>query len=258
VNPLKSVNKAATWVSFVFLAVQLAGCTWPVDRRVISGSGRSIGDASDSALRNLCDVDRIRARTEALNRFEVDKLRGVAVKISKNVSQADISDLLRLEKARDNGRDLGSNIHKRRIELIEQIYSEAISRAGFKAGSSSKLEDSELQYAVEVDPLSSGNESYVNLVRGQLELSRGIEGNRVGAVSEVALGVYPDQTRYWVTLSRIYRFDTQPGGLLSPLYELVSLSQYIEEMLPSQCASVGSSLDPESFNTVSGLRRGEE
>jgi hypothetical protein len=228
---------------------------------VISGSGRISGDPSDSAdsaLRNLCDVDRIRARTEALNRFEVEKLRGVAIKISKNVSQADISDLLRLEKARENGRDLNSNIHKRRVELIEQIYSEAISRAGYKIGNRTKLEDSNLQYAVEVEPLSSGNDRYVNLVRGQPESSRGIEGNRVGAVSEVALGAYPDQTRYWITLSRIYRFETQPGGLLSPLYELISLSQYVEEMLPSQCASVGSSLDPDSFNTVSGLSRAEE
>jgi hypothetical protein len=253
VSAAQNFKRLSGWIGFAMLALGMSACNLPVDPRNVSSVGRSSDESQDWALRNLCDVDRVRARSEVLRRFEVDRFRDIALRISKNLTRADVTDLLRLASARDPG----PGMRKRRVDLIGQIYSDAIARAGYRAGFSSRFEDSPWSYVVEIDPLSSGNDLYVNLVTGNVKPDAGLGVGEAGAVEEVILGAYPDQSRYWITLSRVYRTESQPGGGATSLYEGVSLSQYVDEMLPRQCAPVGSGLDPESFNTVAGLPQAE-
>lgn len=239
------------WLLIVFA---LGGCAWPLERRTRVTAGDRAGMATDLALRNLCDVDRIRARSDFLAGIEVDRFRQVALKISKAITSEDIDELRRLGDVGEVGKDLDSTLRKRRAELIEQIYSTATSHAGFKLGVNEKIESTELSFSVDIDPLSSGNDPYVNLVKGYLpEKTSESSRSGVGTIVNVILGAYPDQSRYHVHLLRVYRMDSRADGTPVPLYEALSLTQYIQELLPRQCVSAGSSLDLESFDTLAGL-----
>jgi len=206
-------------------------------------------DPVDLSTRALCDVTRARARMELLKRYDVDHFRAIMLKISKEVTSEEIDGLRKMADIQIPGRGLPPGLVTRRGELVSSIYKGALIRSGFKINSNEIIRENGVSYSIGIDPLSAGNDLYVILMQGHIAQTREEEGS----ITQVLLGVNPDQTRYYVGFNRFSRYETQADGTRVPVYESTSLADAAEESVPRYCVQAGSALNVEEFNTIAGL-----
>lgn len=241
-------------IPVVLSASVLSGCAPFLPMRTFG----NLADRNDPskkgglATQALCDVDRVRARTELLKRIDIDKFREVAQKVSREVTQEEITDLRRLEVSRRSGTDGSSEIGRRRSELIGEIYTGAIIRAGYKPSATETIPGTDLSYTVGVDSSSSGTDMYAGLLVGHLSKEAGQEGK----IAQISLATNPDQSRYYVELYEFSRYETQADGSHLPVYSTLSLYDYVDQAAPHYCEQVESALDQQEFNTISGVDGG--
>src|SRR5277367_2159091 len=107
------------------------GCADFLREGATTNFGSIPGKTVDRSLQALCDVDRARAKEEVLKRVQIEKFRSVALKVSASVTGDEVSDLTQIEQTRRQSDDDSWEIARARGELISEIYTGAIIRAGF-------------------------------------------------------------------------------------------------------------------------------
>jgi len=202
-----------------------------------------------ASMQALCDVQRTRTRAELLKRVQIEKFREVALKVSDEVTKDEIADLTRMEFTRRIGNDTWE-IGRARGELIAEIYTGAIVRAGFKPEASEPFTGSDLSYTLAIDAGEAGMDPYAEFLEGNLSKNLGAEGT----YAKVALAANANQSRYYVTLYEFSRYETHAGGTQIPIFTSTNLFDAASADLPRYCDSnVGTALSVEDFNTVGGL-----
>lgn len=249
---LSTIRVLSVTIASVTL-LSLSGCYY--NRAVIKGhtneERRELerSDARRAATLQICDGERRRAKDHVLAKYQIGKLQEMALKVSERISDDEKDELRDLISARLGDYTLPPELQFRAEEMISEIYTRAMDLAGFKVGELKKLEGSDWAASTRMHQnfFFAGN-SYVNIVSSTTSPT----ARQLNSVAGVYLGANSDQSRYYVTLLRVYRLEGQ-GEAATPLYEPVNLSQYAESFLPLYCANAGTALDPIEFNTVEGL-----
>jgi hypothetical protein len=192
----------------------------------------------------LCDVQRSRARIETLNRLSVEKFRQVALKVSQAITPEDVTTLAQIDSTRGTSDD---DMNRQRAEIIDDIYSAAIIRAGFSSPQSVPITGTELSATVGID--SSGADSFAEFVTGRFGKDFGPEGS----VAQVTLAANAAQTKYLVRIYHFVRYETQTNGTTRPIFTSETLFENAASQIPRTCDTQATRLDEDDFNTIPGL-----
>jgi hypothetical protein len=212
-----------------------------------SKSASAASKAPKASDQTLCDVERTRARSEVLKRIQIENFRELALKVSRAVSSDEVKDLKKLEAVQFNGSDW--EIGRARGELVAQIYTDAIIRAGFLPPDLQTIPGTTLSATIGLDTISASNDRYAEFLVGTLENKLGEEGS----IAKVSLAANPDQSRYFVRVYRLSRVETKRDGSLNPVFTTENLFDAAEERVPRTCDAIETALNAEEFNTIPGL-----
>ena len=233
--------------AFVF-----TGCTMTIKDGEYSMVTSSTNKRANSALRSICDVTRSRARIQLLKQLDIEKFRVVGLKISEEVSQDEIADLKRLEQAAMDPMNVTPEGAREGAELIHEIYTGAIFRAGLKPLATETIPGTAYSYTVGADDVTPMSGAYANIIVAHL----GGEG-KPGQYYQLSLSASPDQSRYYVELFQITGYETQEDGSKTPIFSTSSLYDAVDAMTPHHCTQVDSALSLSELNTIPGLKPGE-
>lgn len=237
-------------IAIIALGLVCASCTdlFPLTASRTS----SAAPQGDKARQALCDVERSRARDDALKQFDVEIFRQAALKVSQALTADEISDLVRLTPPPSDpstNRSPDWEVDRQRDQLVAQIYTDAIERAGDKQSDPQAVAgNTALTYTTDVDA-SATDGPYAEFLVGQLSKT----APPAGAVAEVGLAALPDQSRYYVDVYTVSRYEIAADGTQQPVYDNESLYENASETIPRSCDGVSTELDLGQFNTVPGL-----
>lgn len=234
-------------ILFVGMFVSI-GATSCLDFPLVTTKGGVVAPQTNKDEQSLCDVRRNRARIETLQRTHIDRFREVALKISKMMTEEDVSSLVDLFPP--GAGSLDPEFLRQRNEIVSEIYTKTINRAGYTPPESQPLSDTGLSVTIGVDPVSSSDDRYTEFLVGRLA-----NGNNLseGDLYQVSLAADPRQDRYFVRLYLFSRYDVQADGTSRPILTSESLFDYATEQTPRSCDGVPSALDLDAFNTIPGL-----
>lgn len=206
------------------------------------------GNVSPSATVNACDGLRRHTRQQAMKDFGFDHMIDTMKRISREVSPEQREDLLRLTKAIDSSEGISPELGRQSAQTIQSIYADAIERDGLHPGAAETHGD--IRRAIVADPTG-----YDPLVDGFTQVLSSYPTSTavpaVGSVTNAFLGVSADQSRYEFFFIRIRSVSPAPNNGFEAKGETITMSQYIDSVLPSSCAQAGSTFPPDQLNRMS-------
>jgi hypothetical protein len=211
----------------------------PAAGSVVSGNGTV----------NACDGIRRHLKSQAIKDFGFDHMVDAMKKISGEIAKEQREDLIRFTTAIDtNG--INPQLYRQSTQMIQSIYADAIERTGLKAGVAEAADENHRAMTAEPsgeDPLADG---YTQVLTSSA-VDQTVAAPAVGTVTKALLGVSADQTSYEFLFVRIKSVSPGPNHGFEANGDTITMSQYVESVMPASCAQIGSALPPNQLNRLS-------
>lgn len=197
--------------------------------------GQTAGQTESQAT---CDSIRIRTRRNVLQSLGMEQMKATLQKISPNISADDVRDLASLAKA--NSASVSETEKKQVQEMIASIYAGAIARAGLKEGETETV--AEIKRTLTIGPAAAywDAEGWVTVMisnRAPTGIGEDVPNETDAGIAYLAAN--SDQSRYKIFVATVSRPN-----------QLLSLTEFVNEELPTSCAKTSSALDRNSFDSL--------
>lgn len=197
---------------------------------------------------NACDGIRHQIRNQAVKEFGLDQMMDQMKTVSHEITAEQREDLHRFTTAVDS-MGIDPMLRSQSTKSIQSIYSDAITRSGLKLGEGEKHEDIQrfvTPFPSGFDPLFDGFTPVFNSTLVTPSTGAPV----VGTVTDAYLAVNAAQNRYEFIFMQIKSVSPGPNNGYSSTGEYITMSQYVDTLMPKYCSQVGTALTPTDVNQM--------